>query len=220
MTRLIVLNGPPAIGKSTLAARYLADHPLALNLDLDRLRSHLGRWRDDPTAAGHAIRAVALAAARTHLAAGHDVVVPQLLARPAFLDQLAAVAADLGVSYHEVVLFDDRDNAIRRFAARTGTGVQEAVDVGAYHDRLTDLLRDRPHATVMASIEGDVRGHLRPAAHPADGNSGDVPVAVTMPSRIALNPSEPTQTSRKMVTHTPAGRGVTPANWSGSDEGA
>jgi hypothetical protein len=34
-----------------------------------------------------------LAGARVHLASGHDVVVPQLLARPAFIDQAAALAS-------------------------------------------------------------------------------------------------------------------------------
>ena len=44
--RLILLNGPPAVGKSTLAQRYADEHPPALNLDIGRIRSMLGRWRD------------------------------------------------------------------------------------------------------------------------------------------------------------------------------
>lgn len=39
-------------GKSTVARRYVADHPLALNLGVDLVRSLIGRWRDDPHAAG------------------------------------------------------------------------------------------------------------------------------------------------------------------------
>ena len=70
--RLIVLNGPPAAGKSTLARRYAADHPLTLNLDVDRVRDLIGGWRDDPGAAGLLARSVAVAAARTHLLAGRD----------------------------------------------------------------------------------------------------------------------------------------------------
>ena len=37
--RLIVINGPPECGKSMLARRYTDEHPLALNLDIDVLRS-------------------------------------------------------------------------------------------------------------------------------------------------------------------------------------
>lgn len=42
--RLIHLNGPPGAGRTTLARQYLADHPLALVVDLDDLRMNLGRW--------------------------------------------------------------------------------------------------------------------------------------------------------------------------------
>lgn len=35
--RLIQLDGPPGAGKTTLARRYLADHPLALVVDIDDL---------------------------------------------------------------------------------------------------------------------------------------------------------------------------------------
>jgi predicted kinase len=169
MPRLVVLNGPPAIGKSTVAGLYIRHHPLALNLDIDLVRNLLGRWRDDPQAAGLAARAIAVAAARTHLGAGHDVVVPQLLTRPELLDELAGVALELGATFHEVVLLDSRDNALRRFAERSRATVDphhvqahemverdggEALLV-AYHDRLLAFLADRPHATVLPSVAGD-----------------------------------------------------------------
>jgi hypothetical protein len=69
---------------------------MALNLDIDRLRSSMGRWRDDPHTAGLLARAVALAAARVHLAAGHDVVIPQFLGRADFLEQLENLARESG----------------------------------------------------------------------------------------------------------------------------
>ncbi|HTI20015.1 MAG TPA: AAA family ATPase, partial [Kutzneria sp.] len=72
---LLLLNGPPGVGKSTVAARYVDDHPLALNLDIDVLRAQLGRWQDDLESAGLVARDLAVAMARTHLLAGHDVVV-------------------------------------------------------------------------------------------------------------------------------------------------
>jgi predicted kinase len=168
VSRLIVLNGPPAIGKSTLAARFVDDHPLALNLDIDKIRALLGRWRDDPPASGSAARALAVAAARVHLSAGHDVIVPQLLTRPELLDELSIVASDVGASWHEFVLMDSRDNVVRRFARRTLAAADpwhvqahEIVEQDggpslllSYHDRLVAFLADRPHAIVIASVEG------------------------------------------------------------------
>ena len=63
-------------------------YPPAPNLDIDRLRSTIGRWRDDLRAAGMLAGDIALAAAQLRLAAGHDAVLPQFLGRAGSLEQL------------------------------------------------------------------------------------------------------------------------------------
>jgi hypothetical protein len=47
MPRLIHLNGPSRVGKSTLARRYVDEHPGTLALDLDVLAGLIGGWRED-----------------------------------------------------------------------------------------------------------------------------------------------------------------------------
>ena len=59
--RLIHLNGPPGIGKTTLARRYAAEHLGVLLCDIDVLRTMIGGWQDDDGAA----RGAALAPRRT-----------------------------------------------------------------------------------------------------------------------------------------------------------
>ena len=81
MARLILLNGPPGCGKSTLAQMFVHEHPLALNLDIDRLRGQIGQWRARSHESGLLARQLALAMAGIHLASGHDVVIPQYVAR-------------------------------------------------------------------------------------------------------------------------------------------
>jgi predicted kinase len=66
----LTVNGPPGVGKSTLARRYLEDHPLALNLDIDRVRGPLGRWSDQPARAGLLARDLSLAMASVHTGPG------------------------------------------------------------------------------------------------------------------------------------------------------
>ena len=56
MATLVLLNGPPASGKSTIAARLVGGRPLALNLDIDVIRSLLGDWKARPPEAGVAAR--------------------------------------------------------------------------------------------------------------------------------------------------------------------
>ncbi|MFJ8910564.1 AAA family ATPase [Amycolatopsis sp. NPDC102389] len=168
MPRLIVLNGPPACGKSTLARRYAEDHPLTLNLDIDRIRGLLGAWRDHPARAGTLARDLAVSAARTHLLAGHDVIVPQFLGRPDLLERLETLAGDTAAEFHEIVLLDTKDNVLRRFAERTRAAVEpEHVEahemlggperLAAMYDRLVALIATRPKAVVVHTSAGRIQ---------------------------------------------------------------
>lgn len=167
--RLILLNGLPAVGKTTLARRYAEDHPWTLVADLDTLRRAIGGWRRDPTRAGLLARALSLTMAAEHLRAGHDVVVPQFLGRPQFLTEAERVAAQVGALFVEVVLTDDRDTLVDRFARRTAAAVEPAhADAGwlvdqaggtatllAMYDRMLQIVALRRDATVLPCPEGE-----------------------------------------------------------------
>jgi predicted kinase len=118
MTRLIHLNGPPAVGKSTLAHRWTTDHPGALLCDIDLLRTMVGGWQDDLLGAGEAIRSGALALMTAYAGEGRDVVVPQLVADPVQIGRFAAAAAAADADYLHVVVTAPPEVVVRRFRER------------------------------------------------------------------------------------------------------
>lgn len=128
MPRLIHLNGPSRVGKSTLARRYGDEHPGTLVLDIDVIAGLIGGWRDDffsvlRVARGHG-RALAL---RHHLSQGHDVVLPQLVTshdRDLGFDDIARQAE---ADYIEVVLTVDDASHRQRLREKQPTNEVEAT---------------------------------------------------------------------------------------------
>lgn len=174
MATLVLVNGPPASGKSTVAAGLVERRPLALDLDVDVVRGLLGAWRADPMGAGLAARRVALAMAASHLGAGRDVVVPQFLAREEFIQQLTAAAHAAHARFVEVALVPTRSQAIEAFARRSASPTTQqhrdaAADVEraggapaleAMYDAYLELLDRRPHTHRIDVVDGDVTGTI------------------------------------------------------------
>lgn len=122
--RLVLVNGLPASGKSTLARQWCdrqTPDRLPLCLDIDVLRSMIGGWHRTPEQSGLAARAVAVAGIARHLAGGGDVLVPQYLKRADFIEELQDVAAACHARFVETVLMVDPRVAARRFEDRAST---------------------------------------------------------------------------------------------------
>lgn len=175
MARLIVLNGAPASGKSTLARRWAAEHQMALALDIDVIRAMLGASLDDPIRSGLAARRLAVEMARRHLVDGHDVIIPQFLGREEFLGELADLAREVGVEFIEVVLiasmsdlrrrFDDRSQAAEQPEHRDAALLVEQSrsddPLAAMHAALQAVIDRRTWAHRVDVVHDDVEGTFR-----------------------------------------------------------
>ena len=117
IARLILINGPPASGKSTLARRYVATHDHASLVDVDSLRMSLPDWETDE-ATRLAARDHAGAEVVQHLGAGRDVVMGQYFGRLGYIVLLEDLARVHGATFVEVILAMDAVLAIDRFRTR------------------------------------------------------------------------------------------------------
>jgi predicted kinase len=145
---LVVVNGAPGVGKSTLADRWAGEHALALVIDIDALRRQLGQW-DTSEESKQIARDLSVALAREHLRVGYDVIVPQYVGRRDFVERLRGVAEDADVPFVEVVLTDDSDAIVERFRRRRA----ELSRLGVRHPE-ADLEDDAIAAVVGAANDG------------------------------------------------------------------
>lgn len=171
MATLIHLNGPTGVGKSTIAARYAADHPGVLNLDADQIVRLIGGWRDNFFATVNLVRPLAITMATTHLASGHDVVMPQLVTDRGQRDRFADAAASVGAEYREIVLLAPREVSISRFRERDHhiDHVVEAMGGATLIHRIYD------HLTAYLAAEAVIEtGGHGPEATVAEGHGPEV----------------------------------------------
>lgn len=180
IARLVLVNGPPASGKSTLARRYVDDHERAALVEVDLLRMTLPNWESDESTR-LAARDLAGAAILEHLAAGRDVVMAQYFGRLGYIVLLDDVARENGATFIEVILAPTAELAIDRFRARRRAMAARGerhperdigdADVDAFIldavDRLTRLPTVRPSSHVIPvdaeSTEDEIYDSLRSA---------------------------------------------------------
>jgi hypothetical protein len=155
-----------------VALRFVEDHPLSLSLEQDVVRGLLGGWRTREGESGVLARELCLGMARIHLVAGHDVVVPQFIANPEYLDRLSDLAHEVDAQHLEFVLLDDLGSAESRFHARindplraehqrvAAVFIDEAGGYAHQYERLARCLEDRDSIEIE-SIGGDPEGTYR-----------------------------------------------------------
>jgi predicted ABC-type ATPase len=164
VVRLIHLNGPPGIGKSTIASAFADRHPGVLNLDIDRVAAMIGGWGDSFSNSFEAGRLLAAAMARVHLANGHDVIMPQMMTHlnATELADFESAAAAAKAEYCQILLTADVEPSVERCMERAKTGdprqdvVSKVIDerggrdfLRKLHAQVTQFTADRqPHSVI------------------------------------------------------------------------
>lgn len=120
--KLILLDGFAGSGKTTIAKRYIDEHPLALVVEGDTIIVNIGQWEAHEDEARALMFEITKSLARTHLTSGNDVILPYLLTKPDNTATFEAIAHEAGATYHEVIILDAKETAVSRLLKRGSWG--------------------------------------------------------------------------------------------------
>jgi 2-phosphoglycerate kinase len=170
--KLILINGPLGIGKSTITRLYADEHPLTLMLDIDGVWSMISHWREQKDASAPLSKEMALALASINLRAQHDVVIPQILQTKELVDRFIALAEEYNADFYEILLIVDKEDAIDRFIQRgkangnpSGFRTGGIIDTSGrekklaeMYDNMLEVAASRQHVIKIRPILDDING--------------------------------------------------------------
>ena len=121
--RLIIINGPSGVGKSTIAERISHALPLSLLLDIDAQRRFISGYRELRKESYDLVFNFCLAAVDAHLRAGHDVIIEKIIRNDdSKLTELERIGQQHGAQVYELILNARKETVLRRAHER---GFQE-----------------------------------------------------------------------------------------------
>ncbi len=112
--KLIILNGPSGVGKSTLAARLHSQMPASVLLDLDEIRRSIPGYPEKREETLRLSFEYAFKAMEDHFKAGQDVIIDKGIFQSEVLDTLISVANKYNAKVSEFLLFAERETVKKR----------------------------------------------------------------------------------------------------------
>lgn len=164
MTKLILLNGPAGVGKTTIARRYIQDNPLSLVIDGDEIMGMIGCWRQYEEEARLLKLKHISVLIESHLETGHDVVLPYLVIDSGHVDLFENMAQKYGADFYNVTLSVTKEKATEMLLRRgkwgeAGSKQLTEADMSRIHslyDLFTKQLEKRPESNIVTVVDGDI----------------------------------------------------------------
>src|SRR5687767_4676429 len=113
--KLVILNGPPGVGKSMIAKKLHEEMPMSLLIEGDEWRRQVSHWQEHRQESHDLIYAIKIAAAETALKMGSSVIIDKtIFGSDSSLDALIASARAHNAAAYEFILNADKETVLSR----------------------------------------------------------------------------------------------------------
>jgi len=147
----MILNGPCAVGKSTIAAKLHELIPLSFLLDVDAQMRFISHYREYPEERKKATIAISDVLINAMLELGHDVIVDKMIFHEEILDSYYSLAEKYNAKVYEIILWAPKEVILQRADDRgwrkDGLLTPEKLEI--FWDKINQLKENRANAVIF-----------------------------------------------------------------------
>lgn len=156
--KLIILNGPVGVGKTTVAKRLQENLPLSFFIHFDELRRHVGSYREYPDESRVLTFDIAFAIIKECFKQGKDVLIDKIMYHrleegrdKTSLMRLYEIAEKYNVTVHEFILWADRETVLKRLEDRgyREGGLLTSGKAEMFWEEMNKFKDERPEAELI-----------------------------------------------------------------------
>jgi predicted kinase len=116
--KLIIINGPTGVGKSTVSKLLHEQMPMSFLLNIDEVRRSLSLYAKHREASGELSHAISQSIIRTVFENGRDVILEKCMIHPEVIDAYRAIADEFSADIHEYMLWAPKQLVLERAGNR------------------------------------------------------------------------------------------------------
>ena len=164
--KLILLYGFASSGKTTLAKRYIDEHPLSIAIEGDAIIGMMGQWRSNEEKARKMVFEHTKSIVRNQLTAGYDVLLPYLLTDNIQIEAFEEVANEYDASFLEIYIKIEKEDVISRLLERGTWGEEgspqlteaDLPEITDLYETMEKAMNERRDVKTIISEVGDIEG--------------------------------------------------------------
>lgn len=149
--RIIILNGPCGIGKSTIASKLHEEIPLSFLLNIDEQRRSFSQYREKREESRVASLKVSASIISSCLEMNHDVIIDKMLYETQVLDSFYEIAKKYNAEVNEIILWASKEVVMQRANARGWKkgGLLTPEKCEYFWHQIEAIIDKRPKATII-----------------------------------------------------------------------